>query len=178
MTERARGPAAAGDMGAGLHAGTRWAGGPSAVLGGWGALALAALLAGWGMAQGIRPVGPGLAGLRAAAREAPGSPGAGGSAASLPRLAPGWGEATARVKGLSAGPLDLNRATAGDLMGLPGIGPALAARIVEHRRAAGSFARVEALRGVPGIGPKRYERLAPHLAVGAPPRAAGETDRP
>ncbi|HYB71768.1 MAG TPA: helix-hairpin-helix domain-containing protein [Candidatus Sulfotelmatobacter sp.] len=123
---------------------------------GWGALLLAVALAGWGAAPLLRGGGPDLAALRPPAREAPGAAGAGGSTV-RPRRPP---------KNLPAARLDLNRAAPADLAALPGIGPALAARIVEHRQAVGPFPRVEALRGVPGIGPKRYERIAPHILVG------------
>jgi competence ComEA-like helix-hairpin-helix protein len=67
--------------------------------------------------------------------------------------------------------LDLNTATAAELDALPGIGPVLAARIVEHRRRNGAFRRVEELLSVPGIGPRLLERLRPELRdpPGAPP---------
>jgi competence ComEA-like helix-hairpin-helix protein len=61
--------------------------------------------------------------------------------------------------------LDLNRATIEELEGLPGIGPVLARRIVEHRRNKGPFAAPEALREVPGIGPKKFAALRPHITV-------------
>ena len=138
---------------------------------GWGALLLAAALAAWGAAPLLREGGLDLAALRPPAREALGGAGAGGSAAPTRRPPPGAGERAGRVKVVPAAPLDLNRAAPGDLAALPGIGPGLAARIVEYRQAVGPFPRVEALRGVPGIGPKRYERIAQHLVV-------GERDRP
>jgi competence protein ComEA len=59
--------------------------------------------------------------------------------------------------------LDLNTATAAELDALPGIGPVLAARIVEHRRLHGAFRSVEELRSVPGIGPRLLARLRPSL---------------
>jgi len=49
-------------------------------------------------------------------------------------------------------PLDVNRASAVDLEVLPGIGPVLAARIVERARVR-PFSRVEELDEVRGIGP-------------------------
>ncbi len=55
--------------------------------------------------------------------------------------------------------LNVNRATAVELEGLPGIGPALARRIVADREARGPFATVEALDRVPGIGPALVTRL-------------------
>ena len=59
----------------------------------------------------------------------------------------------------SAGPISLSSATAQDLEALDGIGPTLAARIVEWRRAHGGFASIEGLLDVPGIGPARLEAL-------------------
>ena len=59
-----------------------------------------------------------------------------------------------------AGPLDLNTATVADLDALPGLGPVLAQRIVDHREQHGRFASVEQLDDVPGIGPAVYGELA------------------
>jgi competence protein ComEA len=61
--------------------------------------------------------------------------------------------------------LDLNRAAAGDLELLPGIGPALAQRIVEDRNTHGPFFEIEGLRRVRGIGPRTLERLRPLIQV-------------
>lgn len=71
---------------------------------------------------------------------------------------------------VTAGPpaasvLDVNRATAGELAGLPGIGPALARRVVEWRGQHGPFATVDDLEKVPGIGPATVERLRPRVRV-------------
>ena len=60
-------------------------------------------------------------------------------------------------------PLDLDSASAADLDRLPGIGPVLAARIVEHRRVHGRFHHVDELLLVHGIGPRLLERLRPWL---------------
>lgn len=48
--------------------------------------------------------------------------------------------------------IDLNRATAAELEGLPGVGPVLAGRIVAYRDLHGSFTAVEDLLDVGGIG--------------------------
>ena len=59
--------------------------------------------------------------------------------------------------------LDLDSAGVADLDALPGIGPVLARRIVEHRRLHGRFRHVDELLLVPGIGPRLVERLRPFL---------------
>jgi competence protein ComEA len=63
------------------------------------------------------------------------------------------------------GPVDLNSATVADLDALPGIGPVLAQRIVDHRDANGRFTTVEQLDDVPGIGPAIYTELAELVRV-------------
>jgi len=68
-------------------------------------------------------------------------------------------------------PVDINRATARQLDGLPGIGPVLAGRIVEYRQREGSFRSVSELRVVSGIGEKRYSALKDLVTVD-PPGAA------
>jgi competence ComEA-like helix-hairpin-helix protein len=74
-------------------------------------------------------------------------------------------------------PLALNRATEADLVLLPGIGPALAQRIVASRMEAGPFPDVDALDRVRGIGPRTLERLRPLLSVGIPEDADPEPGR-
>jgi competence protein ComEA len=64
-----------------------------------------------------------------------------------------------------AGPLDLNRATAVELADLPGIGPATAQAIVDHRSANGPFASVDELEAVRGIGPAKLDAIRALVAV-------------
>ena len=64
-----------------------------------------------------------------------------------------------------AGPVDLNAATAAELEELPGVGPTIAAAIVEHRERNGPFRAVDDLLDVAGIGPSRLEQLRPLVAV-------------
>ena len=63
-------------------------------------------------------------------------------------------------------PLDLNRATAEQLQTLPGIGPAIAQRIVDYREEHGAFETKEALMEVSGIGQKRFDAIASMITVG------------
>jgi competence protein ComEA len=67
--------------------------------------------------------------------------------------------------GVPTGPVDLNAATVADLDALPGLGPVLAQRIVDHRSQHGRFASVEQLDDVPGIGPTIYAELADLVRV-------------
>jgi competence protein ComEA len=65
----------------------------------------------------------------------------------------------------AGGPVNLNTATVAELDGLPGIGPVLAQRIVDHRTSAGPFGSVEELDDVPGIGPAIAAELAGLVTV-------------
>ena len=63
-------------------------------------------------------------------------------------------------------PIDLNRASAQDLEAVPGIGPALAKRIVEYRQAHGPFQKIDDLaEKVLGFGPKKMAGIKPYLSI-------------
>src|SRR5258706_10569801 len=59
--------------------------------------------------------------------------------------------------------IDIDRASAEELERLPGIGPALAARIIAERGAGGRFGGPDGLLRVRGIGPKTLARIRPYL---------------
>ncbi|MEW6107184.1 MAG: helix-hairpin-helix domain-containing protein [Bacillota bacterium] len=61
--------------------------------------------------------------------------------------------------------VNINTAGLAELDLLPGIGPALARRIIEHRNAKGRFERPEQLTDVPGIGPRKYDALKDLVTV-------------
>jgi competence ComEA-like helix-hairpin-helix protein len=61
--------------------------------------------------------------------------------------------------------IDINLADAVTLEALPGVGPALAQRIVDYRDRHGPFATVQDLQNVRGIGQKALLRLAPLICV-------------
>jgi competence protein ComEA len=73
--------------------------------------------------------------------------------------------AGAAVSPGSGGRVNLNTATVGDLDALPGIGPVLAERIVDHRTAQGPFTSTDQLDDVPGIGPAIAAELAELVTV-------------
>lgn len=62
--------------------------------------------------------------------------------------------------------VDLNSASQPQLIALPGVGPALAGRIIEYREKR-RFERVEDLQRVRGIGSAKYAKLRPLVSVGA-----------
>ena len=67
--------------------------------------------------------------------------------------------------GAPAAQVNLNTATAADLDTLPGIGPKVAARIIEFRQKNGGFKKAEDLMSVKGIGEKQFLRLKPLVTV-------------
>jgi competence protein ComEA len=95
--------------------------------------------------------GPGPAGL---APDAPAPPGAPGLAPTpLPAPAP------------PLEPVDVNRADTAQLARLPGVGAALARRIVEEREQRGRFESPDELRYVLGMGPKKLAAIRRFITV-------------
>ncbi|MCH8567214.1 MAG: helix-hairpin-helix domain-containing protein [Balneolales bacterium] len=62
--------------------------------------------------------------------------------------------------------ININTAGVDELVKLPGIGPAIAARIVEYRAENGRFQRIEDIKNVRGIGPSRFEAIKDMIKVG------------
>jgi hypothetical protein len=56
-------------------------------------------------------------------------------------------------------PIAVNRASAADLDALPGLGPGLAALVIEERARLGGFTHLEQLDAVKGLSPKKLEKL-------------------
>jgi competence protein ComEA len=61
--------------------------------------------------------------------------------------------------GVSGGLISLNRANESQLDELPGVGPALASRILDYRQELGSFSDIRQLREVRGIGEKLFAQI-------------------
>ena len=61
--------------------------------------------------------------------------------------------------------ININTATRNDLQALPGVGPAVAGKIVEFRGKNGKFNSIEELDEVKGIGEKTIERIRPFVDI-------------
>jgi competence protein ComEA len=83
-----------------------------------------------------------------------------------PALAAGKPAPTAKV--------NLNAASVEQLTTLPGVGPKLAARIVEYRQKSGSFRSTQELMNVKGIGEKNFAKIEAWLTVGEAAKAASK----
>lgn len=75
------------------------------------------------------------------------------------------GGASAKFKNPGDGTVNLNTAGDAELQKLPGVGPAMAARIAEYRQQIGRFTDPKQLMDVKGIGEKKYAKMAPFLTV-------------
>ncbi len=82
------------------------------------------------------------------------------------------GEGLKRGEGAGVAPaasvtkkININTATEAELELLPGVGPALAARIIAHRTEHGAFSSVDRLDDVKGIGAAKLARIRPLVCV-------------
>jgi len=73
--------------------------------------------------------------------------------------------AQAPEKAAASTTVNLNTATADQLDSLPGVGPAMAARILEYRQKNGGFKKIEELMNIKGIGEKNFLKLKPLVTV-------------
>jgi competence protein ComEA len=89
--------------------------------------------------------------------EGQGAPAAGGSS--------GGGPGGSSVGGTAGGAVNINTADATQLETLPGIGPAMAERIISWREDNGAFTSVDDLLSVAGIGQKTLESLRDLVTV-------------
>ena len=61
--------------------------------------------------------------------------------------------------------ININTATAAALESLPGIGPAIAQTIIDHRNTNGPFTSIEEIKNVKGIGDKFFEKIQDKITV-------------
>lgn len=61
--------------------------------------------------------------------------------------------------------ISINEAAGEDLERLPGIGPVIAARIIEYRKQHNGFRSIEELTSVKGVGKKTIEKLKPYVTL-------------
>lgn len=74
-------------------------------------------------------------------------------------------ETTSRGSKSDSNKVNINTASESELDTLPGIGPALAKRIVEHRSSMGLFKSIEDIRSINGIGEKRFNDIKDFITV-------------
>ena len=64
-----------------------------------------------------------------------------------------------------AAKINLNSATAEQLATIPGIGPATAKLIIDHRTNTGKFSRIEEILNIKGIGEKKFQSIKDLITV-------------
>ncbi len=149
-----------------------WTTGPAK----WSAAILlaAASMAGmaWSLSGNRKPVTVTHAARTPAARPAdpnkeapPVTPPAPIAVAATPDTPPEPAESTVTIAPPTAHHVNLNTATQAELELLPGIGPAMAKRILEYRSTHGKFTSVDQLDSVKGIGAKTMAKLRPLVSV-------------
>lgn len=73
--------------------------------------------------------------------------------------------AEAATPSSDAGLISLNRASQSELEQLPGVGPVLAARLIDWRTSNGGFKKIEDLQRVSGIGQKLFDAIRPRATL-------------
>jgi len=81
------------------------------------------------------------------------------------------GPAMAAGKPAPTAKVNINTASIEQLTTLPGVGPKLAARIVEYRQKSGTFRSPQELMNVKGVGEKNFAKIEAWLTVGEASKA-------
>lgn len=68
-------------------------------------------------------------------------------------------------RGIFTGKVSINSGTRAQFDSLPGIGPVLAQRIIDHRNKNGSFAKLEDIQSVSGIGAAIFAKISARLTL-------------
>ena len=61
--------------------------------------------------------------------------------------------------------VNINTATQTELETLPGIGPSLALKIINHRKENGKFSSIDQIKDVSGIGESKYENIKKYITI-------------
>ena len=88
-----------------------------------------------------------------------------GEATTAPLATPSRGDKAPTPTRTPLGKINLNTATIEELDVLPGIGPAIAQRIVEYRTQNGEFKQIEDLKKVRGIGEVLFNQVKDYITV-------------
>lgn len=64
-----------------------------------------------------------------------------------------------------SGKININTASAAELDELPGVGEAIAKKIVEYREYNGNFSSIEEIKNVSGIGDSKFEKMKDYICV-------------
>lgn len=83
----------------------------------------------------------------------------------IPGDTPAIGKTATGSHPTSNGKVNINTADEKELDKLPGIGPALAGRIIEYRTANGPFKDITDLKKVSGIGDNKFEKLKDRITL-------------
>ncbi len=75
------------------------------------------------------------------------------------------GEGVISDNGKKGDKVNINEATQTELETLPGIGPSMAAKILEYREKNGEFNSIEDIKNVTGIGNSKYETIKDNICV-------------
>ena len=65
----------------------------------------------------------------------------------------------------NAGQVNINTADEKELDTLPGIGPAMAKRIIEYRETEGSFQQIEDIKKIKGIGEAKFAKIKDKISI-------------